>query len=209
VTPEDDAVVFVVDDDAGVRDAIGSLLRSVGLRMQAFTSTSEFLGSLPRHTAGCLVLDVRLPGTSGLELQRQLRASGEHIPVIFITGHGDIPMSVEAMKAGAVEFLTKPVRGQELLTAVQKAIRQDRDARQSRKALDDLRARLADLSPREREVMALVITGLLNKEIAAALGTSERTVKIQRAQVMRKMKADSLPDLVLMGQRLGIVPKDY
>ena len=127
VTPEDDAVVFVVDDDVGVRDAIGSLLRSIGLRMQAFTSTSEFLGSLPRHTAGCLVLDVRLPGTSGLELQRQLRASGEHIPVIFITGHGDIPMSVEAMKAGAVEFLTKPVRGQELLTAVQKAIRQDRD----------------------------------------------------------------------------------
>jgi FixJ family two-component response regulator len=201
---EDDAIVFVVDDDAGVRDAIESLLKSVGLRIEAFRSASEFLQRLTRETPSCLVLDVRLPGMSGLELQRQLRASGEQIPIIIITGHGDIPMSVEAMKAGALEFLTKPVRGQDLLTAVQKAIRQDRESRQSRKALDELRRRLADLSPREREVMELVIAGLLNKQIASTLGTSERTVKIQRANVMQKMKADSLPDLVRMGEKLGI-----
>lgn len=203
----DDAIVFVVDDDAGVRIAVESLLKSVGLRTEAFASTSEFLQRLPRQTPGCLVLDVRLPGMSGLELQRQLRASGEQIPIIIITGHGDIPMSVEAMKAGALEFLQKPVRGQDLLTAVQKAIRQDRESRQSDKALEELRGRLADLSPREREVMELVIAGRLNKQIAAALGTSERTVKIQRARVMQKMKAESLPDLVRMGERLGLPPR--
>jgi RNA polymerase sigma factor (sigma-70 family) len=205
--PEDDAIVFVVDDDAAVRDAIESLLKSVGLRIEAFASAAEFLKRQNRDSPSCLVLDVRLPGESGLELQRHLTAIDERIPIIFITGHGDIPMSVEAMKAGAVEFLTKPVRGQDLLTAVQKAIQRDRESRQSRAVLDDLRGRLAALSPREREVLELVIAGLINKEIASRLGASERTIKIHRAQVMRKLKADSLPDLVRMAEKLGLAPK--
>jgi FixJ family two-component response regulator len=204
MTREDDPVVFVVDDDAGVRDAIASLLKSVGLRSEASASVAEFLAR-PRHAGpSCLVLDVRLPGMSGLEFQRQLADSDQPIPIIFITGHGDVPMSVEAMKAGAVEFLTKPVRGHDLLTAVQKAIERDRLARQTRKTLDELRGRLSTLTPREREVMALVIAGLINKEIAAKLGASERTIKIHRAQVMRKMQAASLPDLVRMAEKLGL-----
>ena len=202
--PEDDAVVFVVDDDAGVRAAIDSLLKSVGLRVEAFASAADFLKRPRRELPACLVLDVRLPGVSGLEFQRQLAAAGDPIPVIFITGHGDIPMSVEAMKAGAADFLTKPVRGQDLLTAVQKAIDQDRRYRQSRRLLDELRGRLSALTPREREVMELVVAGLINKEIASNLGASERTVKIHRGQVMRKMKADSLPELVRMAEALGI-----
>ena len=205
---EGDAVVFVVDDDAGVRDAIESLLRSVGLRMEAFDSAGAFLKRQKRESPSCLVLDVRLPGVSGLELQRQLIAADDQVPIIFITGHGDIPMSVEAMKAGAVEFLTKPVRGQDLLSAVQKAIERDRESRQQRKALDELHARLAALTPREREVMELVITGLINKQIAAKLGASERTIKIHRGQVMRKMKADSLPGLVRMAEKLGMSPSE-
>jgi FixJ family two-component response regulator len=199
----DDAIVFVVDDDAGVREAIESLLKSVSLRVEAFASAADFLQRDRRDLPACLVLDVRLPGASGLELQRQLTASGERIPIIFITGHGDIPMSVEAMKAGAVEFLTKPVRGQDLLTAVQKAIALDRDSLRQRKALDDLRGRYAELTPREREVMELVSAGLLNKQVAAKLGASERTVKLHRAQAMRKMNADSLPDLVRMMEKLA------
>jgi FixJ family two-component response regulator len=199
----DEAVVFVVDDDAGVRDAIESLLKSVSLRVEAFGSAAEFLKRERRDVPGCLVLDVRLPGASGLELQRQLTAAGERIPIIFITGHGDIPMSVEAMKAGAVEFLTKPVRGQDLLTAVQKAIALDRESLQQSKALDDLRRRYAELTPREREVMELVSAGLLNKQVAAKLGASERTVKLHRAHAMRKMSADSLPDLVRMMEKLA------
>lgn len=206
--PADDAIVFVVDDDAGVRDAIESLLKSVGLRIQPFASAAEFLKREPNDRPSCLVLDVRLPGISGLEFQRHLAAAGEQIPIIFITGHGDIPMSVEAMKAGAVEFLTKPVRGQDLLTAVQKAVEQDRVSRESRRALGELRERLAGLTPREREVMDLVIAGLINKQIAARLGASERTVKIHRGQVMRKMQAESLPDLVRMGQKLGIPARE-
>jgi FixJ family two-component response regulator len=199
----DEAIVFVVDDDAGVRDAIESLLKSVSLRVEAFGSAAEFLKRERRDVPGCLVLDVRLPGASGLELQRQLTAAGERIPIIFITGHGDIPMSVEAMKAGAVEFLTKPVRGQDLLTAVQKAIALDRESLQQSKALDDLRRRYAELTPREREVMELVSAGLLNKQVAAKLGASERTVKLHRAHAMRKMSADSLPDLVRMMEKLA------
>lgn len=200
---DDDAVVFVVDDDAGVREAIASLLKSVGLRAQTSASVAEFLARPRRDSPACLVLDVRLPGMSGLEFQRQLAASDRPLPIIFITGHGDVPMSVEAMKAGAVEFLTKPVRGHDLLTAVQKAIEQDRVARHSRRVLDDLRGRLAALTPRERDVMALVIAGLINKEIASRLGLSERTIKIHRAQVMRKMSAATLPDLVRMVEKLG------
>jgi FixJ family two-component response regulator len=200
----DDALVFLVDDDAGVRDAIESLLKSVGLRVEAFASAAAFLARVRRDVPSCLVLDVRLPGVSGLELQRQLTAAGERIPIIFITGHGDIPMSVEAMKAGAVEFLTKPVRGQDLLTAVQRAIALDREALQQRKVLEDLRRREAELTPREREVMALVTEGLLNRQIASQLGAAERTIKIHRAQVMRKMNADSLPDLVRMVEKLAL-----
>ena len=206
--PSDDAIVFVVDDDAGVRQAVESLLRSVGLPTEAFASAAEFLKRQHRDRPSCLVLDVRLPGVSGLEFQRHLTAAGEQIPIIFITGHGDIPMSVEAMKAGAVEFLTKPVRGQDLLTAVQRAIEQDRASRESRKVLRELRERLAALTPRERQVMELVIAGLINKQIASRLGASERTVKIHRGQVMRKMQAGSLPDLVRMAQRLGIPARE-
>jgi FixJ family two-component response regulator len=204
MTREDGPVVFVVDDDAGVRDAIASLLKSVGLRIEASASVAEFLARPRGEGPSCLVLDVRLPGMSGLEFQRQLADSDQPIPIIFITGHGDVPMSVEAMKAGAVEFLTKPVRGHDLLTAVQRAIERDRVSRQSRKALDELRVRLSTLTPREHDVMALVIAGLINKAIASRLGASERTIKIHRAQVMRKMQAASLPALVRMAEKLGM-----
>ena len=202
VDPE--PIVYVVDDDTAARTAIRSLLHSVGLRAEIFGSAQEFLESTRTDAPACLVLDVRLPGVSGLDFQRELSARNVTLPIIFITGHGDIPMSVEAMKAGALEFLTKPFRGQALLDAIQKAIERDRSARQEQIKTAELRARAALLTPRERQVMELVITGLLNKQIAAELGTSERTVKIHRGQVMRKMGAQSLPDLVRMADRLGI-----
>lgn len=199
----EEAIVFVVDDDAGARAAIDGLLRSVGLRSEMFGSANEFL-ERPRPDAPCcLVLDVRLPGMSGIEFQRELAARNVTIPIIFITGHGDIPMSVEAMKAGAFEFLTKPFRGQVLLDAIQNAIEKDRAVRQADSRLGELQRRLATLTPREREVMRFVTAGLLNKQIAAELGTSERTIKIHRGNLMRKMAADSLPDLVRMAERLA------
>jgi FixJ family two-component response regulator len=205
---ETDATVFVVDDDPPMRESLKNLLRSVGLRAELFASAQEFLRSKRPDLPSCLVLDVRLPGLSGLDLQRRTTEAGVEIPIIFITGHGDIPMSVRAMKAGAVEFLTKPFRDQDLLDAIQQALERDRKARDQRAAIEELRSRFASLTPREREVMARVVAGLLNKQIAAEPGTSETTVKIQRHQVMVKMGAGSLPELVRMADRLRtIVPK--
>lgn len=197
-------VVFVIDDDASMRDAISRLLNAVGLTVQTFASAREFLAGRLPDVPGCAVLDVRLPGLSGLDLQREMVERGIHIPVIFITGHGDIPMSVQAMKAGAVEFLTKPFRDQDLLDAVRSGIQLDRQGRKERAELAELRDGLRQLTPREREVMSLVVAGLLNKQIALRLGTSEKTIKIHRSHVMQKMRADSLADLVRMCQKLGI-----
>jgi FixJ family two-component response regulator len=205
---ETDAVVFVVDDDASMRESLKNLIRSVGLRVELFTSAQEFLRSKRPDVPSCLVLDVRLPGLSGLDLQKRTSDAGMEVPIIFITGHGDIPMSVRAMKAGAVEFLTKPFRDQDLLDAIQQALERDRKAREQLAALEELRRRFASLTPRERAVMTRVVAGLLNKQIGAELGTSETTVKIHRHQVMEKMRAGSLPELVRMADRLGIaVPK--
>jgi FixJ family two-component response regulator len=203
----EEAVVYVVDDDSAARAAIQNLLQSVGLRAQTFGSAQEFLARPRPDVPACLVLDVRLPGVSGLDFQRDLAARHVTIPIIFITGHGDIPMSVAAMKAGAMEFLTKPFRGQVLLDAIHKAIERDRAARDEQSKVAELRQRLDALTPRECEVMQFVISGLLNKQIASALGASERTVKVHRGQVMRKMQADSLPDLVRMAERLGITAR--
>jgi FixJ family two-component response regulator len=196
--------VFVIDDDPSIRDALAGLLRSVSLDVEVFESTQQFLDSRRPDVPGCLVLDVRLPGPGGLDFQRQLAKSNIHLPVIFITGHGDIPMSVRAMKAGAIEFLTKPFRDQELLDAIQVGIERDRARRRDCAVVRQLEERFASLTAREREVMAHVVTGQMNKQIAGDLDVSEITVKVHRGQVMRKMGAKSLADLVRMADKLGI-----
>jgi FixJ family two-component response regulator len=205
---EERAVVFVIDDDAATRDALQSLARSVGLEVRSFGSAREFLESKRPDAPGCLVLDVRLPGASGLDFQHELASSDIHLPIIFITGYGDIPMSVQAMRAGAVEFLSKPFRGQDMLDAIQLAIERSRARRHDAAVIAELQASYESLTPREREVMALVVTGRMNKQIAADLKVSEVTVKVHRGQVMRKMRAMSLAELVRIADKLGVaVPK--
>jgi FixJ family two-component response regulator len=201
---EGESVVFVVDDDASVRESLAELLASVGLRVEAFGSAAQFLQSKIADGPGCLVLDVRLPGLSGLDFQAELAKSKVLLPVIFVTGHGDIPMSVRAMKAGAVEFLTKPFRDQELLDAVQRALELDRTRREEHKSVAELGARFQSLTPREQEVIRLVSTGLMNKQIAGRLDVTEITVKVHRGNAMRKMRATSLVDLIRMLHVLGL-----
>jgi FixJ family two-component response regulator len=197
------AIVFVVDDDPSMRGALEDLVSTVGLEVRAFAAPQEFLQSKPSDALGCLVLDVRLPGMSGLTFQKELAKEGLALPVIFITGHGDIPMSVRAMKAGAVEFLTKPFHDQDLLDAIHTAIERDRKRRREAVRLGELRERFATLTERERQIMTLVVIGRANKQIAAELNLSEMTVKVHRGQVMRKMHAGSLPELVRMADRLA------
>jgi FixJ family two-component response regulator len=199
------STVFVVDDDRSVREGLADLINSVGMKVEAFSSAQEFLRHKRPDTPACLVLDVRLPGPSGLDLQRQLGRSEHPIPVIFITGHGDIPMSVRAMKDGAVEFLTKPFRDQDLLDAIHQALDSDRAAREQRAKATELRRRYESLTSREREVMQLVIRGLLNKQIASELGTSEVTIKMHRGQVMHKMRAESVVELLRMAESMEII----
>src|SRR4051794_24409273 len=198
--------IVVIDGEPSLPASAGGLLRSVGLRVRLLASVDEFLEAGRPEGPACLVLDVRLPGRSGLDLQRDLAAAGIHLPIIFITGHGDIPMSVGAMKGGAIEFLTKPFRDQDLLDAIQLGIGRDRDRLEDEKGLAELRARLDALTQREREVLALVVAGRLNKQIADDLGISEITVKVHRGQAMRKMRASSLPDLARMADRLKLPP---
>ena len=197
-------IVFIVDDDPAVLKGLSRLLRSAGLAAETFPSSQDFLSRYLPHTPGCLVLDVAMPGLDGLELQQALAAKGIAVPIIFLTGHGDIPMSVQAMKRGAADFLTKPVNDNDLLNAIRTAIEKDRGARRARAEVAEIQQRLATLTPREHEVLQHVITGQLNKQTAAELGTAEKTVKVHRARVMEKMKAQSLVDLVRLAEKAGI-----
>jgi FixJ family two-component response regulator len=196
--------VFIVDDDGAVRRSLERLIRSVGLEVETFASAQDFLRREAPEGPACLVLDVRMPGLSGLDLQKELAAAGLAVPIIFMTGHGTVPMSVRAMKAGAVDFLEKPVDEQVLLDAVHQALDRDRQARSEREARSTIEERVASLTPREREVLALVVAGLLNKQIAGELGTSEKTIKVHRGRVMQKMEAESLAELVRMAEAVGI-----
>ena len=203
MTPEQ-STVLVVDDDASVREALSDLFQSVGLMVEVYASAQEFLKNERPEGPGCLVLDVRLPGKSGLDFQQELSAADINLPIVFLTGHGDIPMSVRAMKAGAVEFLTKPFREQDLLDAVQTAIERDRVNREDQKLVAMLRQRFASLTPREQSILALVVAGRRNKQIAFEIGTSEVTVKVHRTNLMRKLQASSMADLIMMATKLGI-----
>jgi FixJ family two-component response regulator len=205
--PEEDPTVLVVDDDPQIRDSIGQLLRSLGFVTQLFASTHDFLKTDPPKGPACLVLDVRMPGKSGLEFQRELAAAKRELPIIFVTGHGDIPMSVQAMKRGAIEFLTKPFRDQDLLDAIEVGLARDRARREREKAIASIRARFEALTPREREIMAHVTQGRLCKQIAGDIGIAESTVKVHRSRLMRKMKAGSLPELSRMADKLKLVPE--
>jgi FixJ family two-component response regulator len=206
--PDANSTVLVIDDDPDLRASVGRLLRSLGLDAQLFASISDFLRSDPPDGPTCLVLDVRLPGQSGLDLQRELAAANRELPIVFITGHGDIPMSVQAMKSGAIEFLTKPFRDQELLDAIRLGLSRDRARRENEKGLDALRERFESLSPREREIMIQVAHGRLSKQIAGDIGIAEATVKVHRSRLMHKMKTRSLPELSRMADKLKLLPEE-